>query len=181
MGRRPPGFKALAFATAMQCAAGGAFGDGALPCCTAKAVVTSTNGVRRTLPLAAEAQPDGGRRFTVRAADAQGAKWVDVFADCARAAKGEDGYWISQRGLLGRFTRDSGKWAVLRDWVTLPYFGMKTPRHDELVDGFVRVRYGNGEAIYVNHTDKPQTAEGVTVPAMDFRLISQVAQKEQKP
>lgn len=41
----------------------------------------------------------------------------------------------------------------------------------DLVDGFVRVTYGNGEKIYVNHTDKPQTADGVTVPPMDFRLV----------
>ena len=94
----------------------------------AEAVVTTANGVRRTLPLVAEMQPDGGQRFTVKAADVQDAKWVDVFADCARVAKGEDGYWVSQRGLLGHFTRDSGKHATLRDWVTLPYFGMKTPR-----------------------------------------------------
>ena len=44
-------------------------------------------------------------------------------------------------------------------------------RHDELADGFVRVRYGNGETIYVNHTDKPQTADGVTVPSMDFTIM----------
>lgn len=41
----------------------------------------------------------------------------------------------------------------------------------DLVDGFARVTYGNGEKIYVNHTDKPQTADGVTVPPMDFRLV----------
>ena len=43
-------------------------------------------------------------------------------------------------------------------------------RHDELKPGLVRVRYGNGEAIYVNHADRPQTADGVTVPAQEYRL-----------
>jgi hypothetical protein len=45
-------------------------------------------------------------------------------------------------------------------------------RHDELSDGFVRVKYGNGDVIYVNHADKPQTADGVTVPPMDFKLVT---------
>ena len=38
---------------------------------SATAVVTSTNGVERMLPLASAVQPDGGLRFTVRAVDAQ--------------------------------------------------------------------------------------------------------------
>ena len=44
-------------------------------------------------------------------------------------------------------------------------------RHDELAPGLVRVRYGNGETIYVNHAMRPQTADGITVPAQDFRLV----------
>ena len=95
---------------------------------SANAVITSTNGTVRTLPLVAKAQPDGGMRFTVKAADADGAKFVSIQADCATALKGEDGYWISQRGLLGHFTRDVGRWQGSRNWLTLPYFGMKTPR-----------------------------------------------------
>ena len=95
---------------------------------SANAVVTSTNGTVRTLPLVAKAQPDGGMRFTVKAADAGGAKFVAIQADCATALKGDDGYWISQRGLLGHFTRDVGRWQGFRNWLTLPYFGMKTPR-----------------------------------------------------
>ena len=43
--------------------------------------------------------------------------------------------------------------------------------HRELVPGFVRVRYGNGEAIYVNHTDKPMSADGVEIAAQSFRLV----------
>ena len=44
-------------------------------------------------------------------------------------------------------------------------------QHDELAPGFVRVRYGNGEAIYVNHTDKPKSAGGVDIAAQSFRLV----------
>ena len=94
----------------------------------AHAVITSTNGTVRTVPLVATAQPDGGRRVTVKAADAQDAKWVDVHVDCATARTGDDGYWITQRGILGHFTRNYGASVSSRNWVTLPYFGMKTPR-----------------------------------------------------
>ncbi len=93
----------------------------------AHAVITSTNGTVRTVPLVATAEPDGGRRVTVKAADAQDAKWVDVHVDCATAQTGDDGYWITQRGLLGFFTRKYGASVSSRNWVTLPYFGMKTP------------------------------------------------------
>ena len=41
-----------------------------------------------------------------------------------------------------------------------------------LVDGLVRVTYANGERIYVNHTDRALAADGVTVPARDFVLVS---------
>ena len=44
-------------------------------------------------------------------------------------------------------------------------------RHDELAPGLVRVAYGNGETIYVNHTERPQTADGLEIPAQDFRLV----------
>ena len=77
---------------------------------SATATITSTNGTVRTIPLAVTAEPDGGRRVTVKAADAQDAKWVEVWASCAMAKKGEDGFWLSQRGLLGLFTRDAGVW-----------------------------------------------------------------------
>ena len=66
--------------------------------------------------------------MTVKAADAQDAKWVDVHVGCATARTGDDGYWITQRGLLGYFTRKYGASVSSRNWVTLPYFGMKTPR-----------------------------------------------------
>ena len=94
----------------------------------AHAVITSTNGTVRTVQLVAKAEPDGGRRVTVKATDAQDAKWVDVHVDCATARAGDDGYWITQRGLLGHFTRNYGSSVSSRNWVTLPYFGMKTPR-----------------------------------------------------
>ena len=42
--------------------------------------------------------------------------------------------------------------------------------HRELAPGFVRVSYGNGQKVYVNHTAEAKTLDGVTVPAQDFLL-----------
>ena len=55
---------------------------------SATATITSTNGSVRTVPLAVTVEPDGGRRVTVKVADAQDAKWVDVHVDCATAQDG---------------------------------------------------------------------------------------------
>lgn len=101
---------------------------GGEPLPEAWAVVTAEDGAERAAPVSVDTAPDGGRRFTVRAADARGARFVDLHLARATARTGEDGYWISQRGLLGRFTRENGTWQNLRDWLTLPYYGMKTPR-----------------------------------------------------
>ena len=98
------------------------------PSLAATAVITAPDGSLRDLSLPAGARDDGALVFTLPRAEADGAKFVDIFADCATARTGEDGYWVSQRGMLGFFTRENGLWATRRDWVTLPYFGMKTPR-----------------------------------------------------
>lgn len=98
------------------------------PNLAATVVITAPDGSLRDLSLPAEARDDGALVFTLPRAEADGALFVDIFADCATARTGEDGYWVSQRGMLGFFTRENGLWATRRDWVTLPYFGMKTPR-----------------------------------------------------
>lgn len=38
--------------------------------------------------------------------------------------------------------------------------------------GFVRVTWGNGDKVYVNRTAKTQTADGVTVPAGSYKVVS---------
>lgn len=92
------------------------------------AVVWATDGSARTNRVVGVRQADGGWRYVVPAADATGAKDVDLHVGCAQARVGDDGYWVSQRGLLGHFARPSGSWQNLRNWLTLPYYGMKTPR-----------------------------------------------------
>ena len=37
--------------------------------------------------------------------------------------------------------------------------------------GFVRVTWGNGDKVYVNRTKSSQTADGVTVPANDYKVV----------
>ena len=43
--------------------------------------------------------------------------------------------------------------------------------HRELAPGVVRVTYGNGDRIYVNHTQAAASPDGVTVPAQDFVFL----------
>lgn len=104
-------------------------GSAEAPAFVAKAVFTYTDGRTVEKPLAVTDQPDGGRRVTVKAAEAgPDVKWVEIFSDCAMANRGEPGFWLGARGVLGRFTRETGSWRCPRNWVVLPYFAMQTPR-----------------------------------------------------
>ena len=119
---------ALRFAAAAMSACAMAAGRAETAMATATAVLTASDGSVRRVALAAAPRADGAFRFTVLAAEAGDAATVEILAGCATARTGEEGYWVSQRGMLGFFTRENGLWATRRDWVTLPYFGMKTPR-----------------------------------------------------
>lgn len=44
-------------------------------------------------------------------------------------------------------------------------------RHEELAPGVVRVRYANGTDLYVNHTSKPWTRDGLTLAPQSFRRV----------
>ena len=44
--------------------------------------------------------------------------------------------------------------------------------HKEIFEGVVRVTYGNGDKVYVNHTSKPQSVDGVSLAAQDFKLVA---------
>ena len=44
-------------------------------------------------------------------------------------------------------------------------------RHEELASGVVRVRYANGTDLYVNHTSKPWTRDGLTLAPQSFRRV----------
>ena len=43
-------------------------------------------------------------------------------------------------------------------------------RHEKLDNGVTVVTYDNGVAIYVNYSGQEQTADGVTVPAMSYKV-----------
>ena len=96
------------------------------------AVIWAKDGTARTNAVIGVRQADGGWRYTVPAGDATGARDVDLHVGCAQARVGDDGYWVSQRGVLGHFTRPNGSWQQLRNWLTLPYYGMKTPQRSFL-------------------------------------------------
>ena len=52
---------------------------------------------------------------------------IDIFADNAKSKKGDEGFWIMQRGELGYFNRENMSYSAGRRYVYLPYYAMKTP------------------------------------------------------
>ena len=55
-------------------------------------------------------------------------KFLDIIADNATAKKGDKGFWILNRGLLGYFNKDNYKYASAKHYMYLPYYAMKTPK-----------------------------------------------------
>ena len=50
--------------------------------------------------------------------------------------------------------------------------GVEMREHRRLGDGIVRVRYANGEALYLNYNPaSDRFVEGIRVPAMGWKLV----------
>ena len=79
-------------------------------------------------PLAGVRESDGGVRYVLPAAEAAQADVVAFKLDCFRAAKGEPGFWLYGRGVLGGFKRDEDSLTVGARFLDHPYYAMKTPR-----------------------------------------------------
>ncbi len=70
-------------------------------------------------------------------------KYMDIIADNATAKKGDDGFWLYNRGLLGYFNKDNATHRAPRQYMYLPYFAMKTPKETFIgvIDG-MRFEFG---------------------------------------
>jgi len=79
-------------------------------------------------PLVGVKEADGGVRYTFPAAEAAKAEVVQFRLDCATAAKGEEGFWMNGRGVVGYFTRDAMKWVNGARFLDHPYVAVQTPR-----------------------------------------------------
>ncbi len=64
-------------------------------------------------------------------------KHIEVFADNAVAQKGQDGFWLMNRGLMGYFNKDNGKFSASKKYMYLPYYAMKSPQENfiAVIDG----------------------------------------------
>ena len=49
--------------------------------------------------------------------------YIDLFCDDAKAQKGDDGYWVTSYGLLGKFKADKGEFVIGRN--DIPVYGVK--------------------------------------------------------
>ena len=99
--------------------------------------VVDKAGQARSYEIAGAKEADGAIRYTIPAASVKDAQWVDIRLDRATAAKGEPGFWMGGRGVIGFFTRDRGRWGNGARFMDHPYFAMKTPRSTfiAIVDG----------------------------------------------
>lgn len=79
-------------------------------------------------PLVGVKEADGGVRYTFPAAEAAKAEVVQFRLDRAKASKGEEGFWMNGRGVVGYFTRDAMKWVNGARFLDHPYVAMQTPR-----------------------------------------------------
>ena len=43
-------------------------------------------------------------------------------------------------------------------------------RHEKLAEDVVKVTYENGMSVIINYTEEAYTADGVTVPALDYAV-----------
>ena len=67
----------------------------------------------------------------------QDCKYLDFFADNAVAQKGDEGFWILNRGLMGYFNKDNGAYKAPKQYMYLPYYAMKSPQENfiAVIDG----------------------------------------------
>jgi len=90
--------------------------------------LTLPGGTLETVPLAGVREADGGVRYTLSAAQAARAERVDFVLDRAHARKGEDGFWLYGRGVLGRFDQETMRLGCGARFLDHPYYAMRTPR-----------------------------------------------------
>ena len=90
--------------------------------------VKGTDGKWTEVPLAGVKEADGGVRYTFPAAEARKALAVQFRLERAQATKGEDGFWMGARGVVGHFTRPKMRWACGAQFMDHPYLAMRTPR-----------------------------------------------------
>lgn len=99
------------------------------PASDAVASYTLKDGTEGTLAVYRCSEVDGAVRYYVPAESIpDGVSTLSIQLDQAKARKGDEGFWILERGCLGHFNKDHGSFGTTRNWLNLPYFGMKTPK-----------------------------------------------------
>ena len=94
------------------------------------ATITLKDGTDTTLTVYKRNEKDGAVRYYVPQKDIpDSTNTLSIQLEKAKAQKGDEGFWLLERGCLGHFTRDRGSFGASRNWLNLPYFGMKTPEH----------------------------------------------------
>lgn len=92
------------------------------------AVFTANDGSVERRALAGLKGPEDSCIYTISKEEAAKWKRIAIFVDGAEAYNGENGYAITERGLVTHFTRDKLRWCPESHWVAQHYVAMTTPR-----------------------------------------------------
>ena len=92
------------------------------------AVFTAPDGHTERKALAGVSVAEGGVEYTIPKDEAAKWKRISLHVEGSEARKGEDGYALTERGLVTHFTEDTERWCPENHWMAQHYVAMKTPR-----------------------------------------------------
>ena len=105
---------------------------------TVDIVVTKIDNTKETKTVRLDKIDANTSKLIIKAADIPAdTKFIDIFADNAKAKKADDGFWLVNRGLMGLFKKDNAFRAENPRYMYLPYYAMKTPAETfiAIIDG----------------------------------------------
>ena len=92
------------------------------------AIFTAADGHMERKALSGVPVADGGIEYTIPKDEAAKWKRISLHVEGSEARKGEDGYALTERGLVTHFTKETERWCPENHWMAQHYVAMKTPR-----------------------------------------------------
>ena len=96
--------------------------------CPVTAVFTAPDGHMERKALTGVPVAEGGVEYTISKDEAAKWKRISLHVEGSEARKGEDGYALTERGLVTHFTEETERWCPENHWMAQHYVAMKTPR-----------------------------------------------------
>lgn len=96
--------------------------------CPVTAVFTAPDGHMERKALTGVPVAEGGVEYTISKDEAAKWKRISLHVEGSEARKGEDGYALTERGLVTHFTEETERWCPENHWMAQHYVAMKTLR-----------------------------------------------------